>query len=69
MKEQKEAAVKFEFLLNKFKTSPYYEEGVIINPFGKTFNNIDSKDLYKSVKTKTLLENSKRYQEEKSLSL
>ena len=46
-----------------------YDENIVINPFGKTFDNVDLELLFGAVKSKTLLENSSKYQDEKNLSL
>jgi hypothetical protein len=54
----------FGFLEKKRK-----EDKIIIKPFGRTFNNIDLELLYDSVKTKTILENSKRYKDQENLTL
>jgi hypothetical protein len=35
-----------------------YDENIVINPFGRTFDNVDPELLFGAVKSKTLLENS-----------
>ena len=45
------------------------KEKLKINKFGRTFDNIDLELLYESVKSKTLLENSNKYEDQNHLSL
>jgi hypothetical protein len=45
------------------------EVNLKINPFGRTFDNIEIKDLYQAVKSKTNLENSSRYESSKLLEM
>ena len=45
------------------------DEKIKINPFGRTFDNIETKELYEAVKAKTILENSSQYKSSKMLKL